>query len=114
MTGSQDSRPTGGRRIEADADKLGDGLGQLLLAVLELVRQLMERQALHRVDSGSLDDEQVERLGSALMALEDRFARLCDEFGCRPEDLDIRLPFDAGQLLADDRRQHTSERRFAP
>lgn len=99
-------------RISADAEKLGDGLGRLVLAVLQLVRDLLERQALRRVDSGSLDDEQIERLGQALMALEDRFAELRDAFGCRAEDLDLRLPFDAEQLSTEDRTP--TERRFPP
>jgi hypothetical protein len=91
------------QRISADAEQLGDGLGRLVLAVLQLVRDLLERQALRRVDSGSLDDEQIERLGQALMNLDDRFAELRDAFGCRPEDLELRLPFDAEQLLTEDR-----------
>lgn len=99
-------------RIGADAEELGDGLGRLVLAVLRLVRDLLERQALRRVDSGSLDDEQIERLGLALMRLEDRFTELCDAFGCRAEDLDLRLPFDAEQLLTEDRTP--AERRSLP
>lgn len=91
-----------GRRIDADAERLGDGLGRLVLAILQLVRDLMERQAVRRAESGSLDEEEIERLGRALMALDDRFAELRDVFGCAPEDLDLRLPFDADQLLARD------------
>lgn len=103
---------TAERRVPADAEQLGDGLGRLVLAVLQLVRDLLERQAVRRVDSGSLDDDQVERLGQALMDLEDRFAELREAFGCRPEDLDLRLPFDADRLLADDR--HPTNRRQTP
>jgi hypothetical protein len=108
MTGDVNGTP----RISADAENLGEGLGRLVLAVLQLVRDLLERQALRRVDSGSLDDEQIERLGRALMELEDRFAELRDVFGCRPEDLDLRLPFDAEQLLTEDRT--ASNRRYVP
>jgi hypothetical protein len=104
---------TGGRRVKADADELGEGLGRLVLAVLQLVRDLLERQAVRRAESGSLDDEQIERLGQALMKLEDRFAELREAFGCREADLDLRLPFDAEQLLAQDRTDNpnpTTER----
>jgi len=59
-----------------DAADAGRGLGQLVVTVLDIVRQLLERQALRRVDSGTLSDEQVERLGNALQALEERFAEL--------------------------------------
>jgi hypothetical protein len=93
-------------RISADAEDLGQGLGRLVLAVLDLVRQLLERQALRRVDAGSLTEAEVERLGRALMDLEDRFGQLRTEFGVRQEDLELRLPFDAGALLAEDRTTH--------
>lgn len=60
-------------RIEADT---GKGLGRLVLAVLELVGELMERQAIRRVEAGSLTPEEVERLGLALIALHRQFAEL--------------------------------------
>ena len=78
-------------RIEADRDDLARGLGQLVLTLVELVRQLMERQAIRRVESGGLDDEQIERLGRALMALEERMDELKDEFGLTQEDLNLNL-----------------------
>jgi hypothetical protein len=102
-----------GRRVSADAEQLGQGLGRLVLAVLQLVRDLLERQAVRRADSGSLDDDQIERLGQALMDLDDRFAELREVFGVRPEDLDLRLPFDADQLLAQDTTDRSTNRRFA-
>ncbi|MGH3728916.1 MAG: gas vesicle protein K [Micromonosporaceae bacterium] len=67
-------------RIAADADDVGRGLGQLVVALLEIVRELLERQALRRADSGDLDDVQIERLGQALQALEERFAELRETF----------------------------------
>lgn len=99
---------TGERRISADSDQLG----RLVLAVLQLVRDLLERQAVRRVDAGSLDDDQIERLGRALMDLDDRFADLRETFGCSPEDLDLRLPFDVDQLLAQDRTAGPPNRRY--
>lgn len=86
-------------RIGADADDVGRGLGRLVVALLEIVRDLLERQALRRVDSGDLDDEEVERLGQALQALEEKFAELRESFGVDPDDL--RLPVDLEELLTD-------------
>lgn len=60
-------------RIPADS---GQGLGQLVLAVLEIVRDLLERQALRRADNGSLAPDQIERLGQALIALDHQFTEL--------------------------------------
>ena len=61
------------QRIPADS---GRGLGRLVIAILDIVRDLLERQALRRVDSGSLTPEQIERLGQALIALDRQFAEL--------------------------------------
>jgi hypothetical protein len=80
-------RPARAQRLEADADDLGHGLGRLVLAVLELVRQLLERQVLRRVDGGSLTVEEIERLGRALLALDDRFAELREIFGDVDDEL---------------------------
>jgi len=66
-------------------------LGRLVLTVVELVRQLMERQALRRVDVGDLPEETVENLGLGLLRLEEAMADLRDYFGLHPEDLNIDL-----------------------
>jgi CRISPR/Cas system-associated endonuclease Cas1 len=66
-------------------------LAGLVLTIVELLRQLMERQALRRIDQGDLTDEQIERIGSTLMALEERMAELREHFGLAPEDLNIDL-----------------------
>jgi hypothetical protein len=67
------------------------GLAQLVLTLIELLRQLMERQAIRRVEAGGLSDDQVERLGQALMALEQRMDELKQDFGLRDEDLNLNL-----------------------
>jgi hypothetical protein len=67
------------------------GLAQLVLTLVELLRQLMERQAIRRVEAGGLDDEQLERLGQALMALEQRMDELKEHFDFRDEDLNLDL-----------------------
>jgi hypothetical protein len=78
-------------RIEADPEKVERGLAQLVLTVVELLRQLMERQALRRVEAGGLDDEEVERLGLTFMRLEQRMAELKEVFGLEDDDLNIHL-----------------------
>jgi hypothetical protein len=79
------------RRIEADPENVERGLAQLVLTLVELLRQLMERQAIRRVEAGGLDDETVERLGRTLMALEQRMDELKRIFGLRDEDLNLDL-----------------------
>lgn len=79
------------RRLEADDADPAKGLAQLVLTVVELLRQVVERQALHRVESGSLSDEQVERLGRALMALDDRMGQLREVFGVTEDELNLDL-----------------------
>ena len=79
------------RRIDADPDNVARGLAQLVLTLVELLRQLMERQALRRVDSGTLSDDEIERLGLAFKALAERMDELKAEFGLRDEDLNLNL-----------------------
>jgi hypothetical protein len=78
-------------RYAADPEDAARGLAQLVLTLVELLRQLMERQAIRRFDAGSLSDEEVERLGRALMALEDRMGELKETFGFDDEDLNLDL-----------------------
>lgn len=79
------------RRINADPEGVERGLAQLVLTIVELLRQLMERQALHRVEAGTLSDEQIERLGETLMLLSERMEELKREFGLRDRDLNLDL-----------------------
>jgi hypothetical protein len=79
------------RRVNADPESLERGLAQLVLTIVELLRQLMERQALRRIDSGGLNDEQEERLGRTFMELDRRMAELREEFGLTEEDLNLDL-----------------------
>lgn len=78
-------------RIEVDRDGVEKGLASLVLTIIELLRQLMERQALRRVEQGDLTDEQVDRIGTTLMALEEQMDRLREHFGLSPEDLNLDL-----------------------
>ncbi len=79
------------RRIQADPDNVERGLAQLVLTLIELLRQIMERQALRRVEAGNLDQETVERLGATLMALEARMDELKETFGLTDEELNLDL-----------------------
>jgi hypothetical protein len=78
-------------RIEADPEDVERGLAQLVLTLIELLRQLMERQAIRRVEAGTFDEEQVERLGRTFMALEERMDELKAHFGLSDEDLNLDL-----------------------
>lgn len=78
-------------RIETDAESVQRDLVRLVLTIVELLRQLMERQALRRVDQGTLDDDQVEDLGLALMKLEEAMGELRDRFGFTTDDLNLDL-----------------------
>ena len=79
------------RRVNADPETVERGLAQLVLTIVELLRQLMERQALHRVEGGTLTDDEVERLGRTFMLLEQRMEELKDEFGLTQRDLNMNL-----------------------
>jgi predicted nuclease with TOPRIM domain len=78
-------------RLNADPERVERGLAQLVLAVVDLLRELMERQALRRMEAGSLDEEEVERLGTAFMKLEERMEELKEHFELTDEDLAMNL-----------------------
>ncbi|MFG3206312.1 gas vesicle protein K [Streptomyces sp. NPDC048192] len=78
-------------RLDLDPESVERELVKLVLTVVELLRQLMERQALRRVDTGELTEEQEERIGLTLMLLAERMAELRERYGLRPEDLNLDL-----------------------
>jgi hypothetical protein len=80
-----------GRRINADRESLEKGLAQLVLTLVELIRQLMERQALRRIEGGSLSADEVERLGETFMLLEQKMDELREHFELEKEDLNLDL-----------------------
>jgi Gas vesicle protein K len=79
------------RRLNADPEGLEKGLAQLVLTLVELLRELMERQSLRRIEAGTLSDEEVERLGRTFMALKERMDELKEVFGLADEDLNLNL-----------------------
>jgi hypothetical protein len=78
-------------RLNADPEELEKGLAQLVLTLIELLRQLMERQALRRIDGGTLSDDEVERLGRTFLALSQRMDELKEAFGLADDDLNLNL-----------------------
>jgi hypothetical protein len=78
-------------RIDLDEDSVGKGLAQLVLTVVKLVHELLERQAIRRMDAGSLTDGEVERLGRTLKAQADEIVRMAERFDIDPKDLNLDL-----------------------
>ncbi|HEY9228899.1 MAG TPA: gas vesicle protein K [Gemmatimonadaceae bacterium] len=78
-------------RINADPERVEQGLARLVLTVIELLREVLEHQAVRRMDGGTLTDEEIERLGLALMKLNHRMGELKAIFGLTDEDLNIDL-----------------------
>ncbi|MET7799913.1 gas vesicle protein K [Streptomyces decoyicus] len=79
------------QRLKTDPETVERDLMKLVLTIVELLRQLMERTALHRVDQGDLSEEQEERVGMTLMILQDRMTELCERYGLTMEDLNLDL-----------------------
>src|ERR687886_2086193 len=79
------------RRVDADPEHVERGLAQLVLTIVDLLRELMERQALRRMEGGTLDEDEVERLGRAFMRLNERMEELKEEFGLDDDDLNLNL-----------------------
>lgn len=80
-------------RVDVDPDSAEHGLAALVLALVDLLRQVMERQAVRRMEGGSLTDEEVERLGRTFMRLAERMEELREAFGLDEDDLDLDLAF---------------------
>jgi hypothetical protein len=80
-----------GRSGDARPEDVQRGLAQLVLTLVEVLRELMERQALRRMDSGTLTDDEIERLGATFIALRERMEELKDVFDLTDEDLNLDL-----------------------
>ena len=78
-------------RLNADPERVERGLAQLVLAVVDLLRELMERQALRRMEGGSLDEDEIERLGTAFMKLNETMDELKEQFDLTDRDLEMSL-----------------------
>src|SRR2546421_4115156 len=78
-------------RIDVDQEGLEQGLAKLVLTLVEFLRQLLERQAVRRMEGGTLSDEEVERMGVALMRLEQKVQEMARGFGIDPSELNLGL-----------------------
>jgi hypothetical protein len=77
--------------IDCSQETIEQGLAKLVLGLIELLRQLLERQAIRRMEGGTLSEQQVEEMGQALMKLEGKIRELAEQFGLKPEDLNLNL-----------------------
>jgi hypothetical protein len=84
----QDALP---KRIDANPKNVEKGLAKLVLTLIELIRKLLEKQAMRRVEVGSLTEEEIERVGETLMKLENKMKELKETFGLKDEELNINL-----------------------
>ena len=78
-------------RLNADTETVENGLARLVLTLIEVLRKVLEHQAVRRMEGGHLSDEEVERLGVALLRLNDRMQDMKGVFGLKDEDLQIDL-----------------------
>lgn len=78
-------------RIDAQPDDIEAGLAKLVLTLVELLRQVLEHQAVRRMEGGSLSEEEIERLGVSLMRLQERLDEIKNAFGLAGEELNIDL-----------------------
>lgn len=79
------------QRVDCSQESVEQGLAKLVLSLIELLRRLLERQAVRRMEGGSLDDRQIEEMGMALMKLEQKIGEMASQFGLKPEDLNLDL-----------------------
>jgi len=78
-------------RVNVDPEGVEQGLAKLVLTLVEFLRQLLERQAIRRMDGGTLTDDEVERVGLALMRLEAKVREMAEAFDLDPDDLNLGL-----------------------
>ena len=88
MEEASSSRPS---RLNLDQAKVEQGLAKLVLTLIELIRQLLEKQALTRIEAGSLTEEEIERMGNTFMRLEEKMKELKEVFGLKDEELNLNL-----------------------
>ena len=78
-------------RIDLDPADIERGLAGLVLTLVEFLRQVLERQAIRRMEGGSLSDDEVERVGLALMRLEEKVGEIAAQFGLDKDDIQLRI-----------------------
>ena len=91
------------QHLDCNSDNIEQGLARLVLSLIELLRKLLERQAIRRMEGGSLADSQIEEMGLALMKLEQKIRDLAQHFGLKPADLNLDLG-PLGKLWTDEKK----------
>jgi len=84
----QDALP---KRIDANPKNVEKGLAKLVLTLVELIRKLLEKQAMRRIEGGSLSEEEIEQMGETLLKLENKMQELKEIFGLKDEELNLNL-----------------------
>ena len=79
------------KKIDANPENVEKGLVKLVLTLIELIRKLLEKQAMRRVEAGSLSEEEIEKVGETLMKLENKMKELKQIFGLEDEELNMNL-----------------------
>ena len=87
-------------RLNADPATVEQGLAKLVLSLIELLRRLLEKQALRRIEAGSLSDDEIERMGETFLRLERKMEQLKATFGLADGDLNLNLG-PLGDLIQD-------------
>jgi hypothetical protein len=87
----RDVSPSLPSRLDATPEDIEAGVGKLVLTLVEFIRQVLEHQAVRRMEGGSLTEEEMEQLGLALMLLEERLDDIREVFGLERDDLNIDL-----------------------
>ena len=78
-------------RINADEESVEQGLAKLFLTLMELVRQLLEKQAIRKIEAGTVTDDEIERMGETFLKLERKMTELKATFGLQDDDLNLNL-----------------------
>lgn len=81
----------GQRRLDLDGEQVRNGLGQLVLTLIKLLHELLEKQAIRRMESGTLTDDQIEAIGTTLMHQAEEIERLRELFHLDDDDLNLDL-----------------------
>jgi hypothetical protein len=91
LTSNESSTPLQSLDLSGDGARLQNGLAKLVLTIAELLKEVLQRQALRRVESGTLTEQEVERLGLAFMAIDKTLSEMAREFGLKPKELKAEL-----------------------
>ncbi|HAZ09991.1 MAG TPA: gas vesicle protein K [Candidatus Omnitrophica bacterium] len=87
----EEVKDTNPERINIDPKNVEKGLAKLVLTLVELIRKLLEKQAMRRIEGGSLSEEEIEQIGETLLKLENKMQELKEIFGLKDEELNINL-----------------------